>query len=283
MKAFAKINVGLKIINKRNDGFHNIETIFYPIKLFDEIFIDASPNNKKCVSVRIKFDKIHIPSDKNNSCYKIIESFYRNFQIKEYFLFSIRIKKNIPVGGGLGGGSTDAASVLRYLINHFRIDISANREKIIETALNIGSDIPFFLINKPCFAKGRGEILRALPDFNIPYIILLVNPNIHISTKWAYENMNINVGKYQNTELNSIKNFDIAKKDLYFNDFEKIVFNKYKILEKLKNEFYENGAVFSSLSGSGATMYAFFKLSSIKNVQAIAKTFIKKGFFVYIN
>ncbi len=194
LESYAKINVGLKIISRRDDGFHNIETIFYPIKLHDDIHISITPN-ESYNSVYITCNKYYVPSNKDNICFKTIEAFFKNFHIKETYKIAINIGKKIPVGGGLGGGSSDAAVVLKYLIKFFKIDIKENRKKIMQTALSIGSDVPFFLIMKPCFAEGRGEQMRILPEFNIKYDILIINPNLHVSTKWAYENLNLEVEK----------------------------------------------------------------------------------------
>lgn len=282
LESYAKINVGLKIVSKREDGFHNIETIFYPIKLHDEIQISISPN-ESYNSVYINCNKYYVPSNKDNICFKTVETFFKNFHIVDTYKITINIGKKIPVGGGLGGGSSDAAAVLKHLIKFFKIDIKENRKKIMETALSIGSDVPFFLIMKPCYAEGRGEKLKILPEFNIPYDILIANPNLHVSTKWAYENLGLEIGKEYPSELKNIKAFDLENKEMFLNDFEKVVFQKYNALKEIKDELDNQGAVFSSMSGSGATMYAFFKKDERKLLNRAYRHFKEKNYFVFIS
>lgn len=283
LDSFAKINIGLKIVNKREDGFHNIETIFYPIKLHDEIHISISPNESQYNSVYITCNKYYVPSNKDNICFKAIEAFFKNFHIVNCYKIAINIGKKIPVGGGLGGGSSDAAVVLKHLIRFFNIDIKENRKKIMDTALSIGSDVPFFLIMKPCFAEGRGEKLKILPEFNIPYDILIVNPQLHVSTKWAYENLNLEIGKNYPSDLKGVAKFNPVEKEIFSNDFERVVFEKYDSLRQIKERLIEHGAVFASMSGSGATMYAFFKKDDKKSLNKSYRYFKEKNYFVYIS
>ena len=282
IKSYGKINLGLQIISKRDDGFHNIETIFYPIKLSDKLSIRINPSNKDYNSVSIHSNKSYIPSDKSNTCYKVIESFFREYKITECFIIDIYIKKNIPVGGGLGGGSTNAATILKYLVRFFKIDIEKDRKKLMDIALSVGSDVPFFLILKPCLASGRGEVLKILNNFKLNYNILLVNPNLHISTKWAYENVKLKPIEKKLSDLSDIKRFDISDSDLFKNDFEDIVFAKYKELEIIKNDLKDMGAIFSSLSGSGATMYGFFEKTSPGRLNNAYKYFKRKDYFAFV-
>lgn len=282
LDSYAKINVGLKIVSKREDGFHNIQTIFYPVKLHDEIHISIAPNISYN-SVYITCNKYYVPSNKDNICFKAIEAFFKNFHIVDTYKIAINIGKKIPVGGGLGGGSSDAAVVLKHLIKFFRIDIKENRKKIMDTALSIGSDVPFFLIMKPCFAEGRGEKLKILPEFNIPYDILIVNPNLHVSTKWAYENLNLEIGREYPSDLKSVTTFDLEKPEVFLNDFESVVFQKFQALKQIKDELKNHGAVFASMSGSGATMYAFFRKDERKLLNRAYRYFKERNYFVFIS
>ena len=282
LDSYAKINIGLKIVGKREDGFHNIETIFYPIKLHDEIEISITPN-ESCNSVIINCNKYYVPSNKDNICFKAIEAFFTNFHITDTYKIVINIKKKIPVGGGLGGGSSNAAAVLKHLIRFFKIDIKEHRKKIMHTALSIGSDVPFFLIMKPCFGAGRGEQLRILPEFNIPYDILIINPNLHVSTKWAYENLGLETGKEYPSDLKDISGFGLDRKEIFINDFERVVFQKYSTLKQIKDDCLEMGAVFASMSGSGATMYAFFNKNDKRNLNRTYRHFKEKEYFVHIS
>ena len=283
MKAYAKINIGLRIIKKRDDGFHDIETIFYPVSLSDEINVSATPTTKDFNSVIIKTNRSYISADRTNTCYKIIEQFFKEFQIRDKFKIEILIKKSIPVGGGLGGGSSDAASVLKYLVKYFNIDVSSNKEKVMNIALTVGSDIPFFLICKPCYATGKGEILKVLPYFKIKNKILLVTPNLHISSKWAYESLNIQHEYTSAPALAGVKNIDVNDMEKFVNDFEKPVFEKYTEIKKVKSEMIRRGALFSSLSGSGATVYGIFPETSRKQIYDTYYFFKSKQFFVYIS
>jgi 4-diphosphocytidyl-2-C-methyl-D-erythritol kinase len=284
LTAPAKINLGLKIINKRDDDFHNLETIFYPVKLSDEISISIYKSKRNTNSVLIKTNNKVIPTDRTNICFKVIESFFREFKIKEFFVININITKNIPIGGGLGGGSSDAASVLKYLIKFFNINILDKKKEILNIALSVGSDVPYFLIQKPCFAQGRGEIITRLNEFNMDnYKILLVNPNLHVSTKWAFENLNYQVGDIYESKIKEIKTFNSSTKDLLENDFEKIVFHKYPELEIIKKELLDFGSEFSSMSGSGATMYGLFKIGETEFVKKAYDYYKAKNYFVFIS
>ncbi len=284
LKTPAKINIGLKIINRRDDGFHNIETIFYPVKLYDDIYIRLTPTQKDFNSIIIKSIKRAVPGNRNNTCVKAIELFFRNFSIREFFKIEILITKNIPIGGGLGGGSSDAGAVLKFLISHFKINILANRKKIFDTALAVGSDVPFFLIQKPCFASGRGENMRILKDFLPDFKILLVNPNQHVSTKWAYESLALKPGEdYAGTvsSLGTADNFDVSKSDNFSNDFEETVFAKYPELARAKKELYDQGAVFASMSGSGAVLYGFFKKDGLSKIKSASARFRSYRWFTH--
>jgi 4-diphosphocytidyl-2-C-methyl-D-erythritol kinase len=284
LTAPAKINIGLKIISKRDDGYHNLETIFYPVRLHDEIFISISLSKRNTNSVLIKTNNKVIPTDKTNLCFRVIESFFRKFAIKEFYIINISISKNIPVGGGLGGGSSDAAAVLKYLIKYFNINVSDKKKEIIEIALAVGSDVPFFLINKPCFAQSRGELISRLDSFSLEnYRILLVNPNLHVSTKWAFENLEMQAGITNNSKIKEVHEFGASVFDLLKNDFEEIVFSKYPELEQIKREVVDFGAVFSSMSGSGATMYGLFENGNPDTVKKAYEYYKAKNYFTFIS
>jgi 4-diphosphocytidyl-2-C-methyl-D-erythritol kinase len=282
LKAPAKINIGLRILNKREDGFHNIETIFYPVKLFDELNIHITKSTNDKNSIIVKTEKQAIPLNRNNTCFKAVEALFKAFRIKETYRIDIFLRKHIPIGGGLGGGSSDAGSIIRFLLKHFDINLSENREKVIKAALEVGSDVPFFLIQKPCYATGKGENLHLLNNFIINYDILLVNPNHHVSTKWAYENLKFKDGDSFAPVLAGVQTFNPENKELFRNDFEKLVFHKYPELQRIKESLLEKGAVFSSLSGSGAVIYAFFNKSDKAKLISAHNDFRDTGFFAAI-
>jgi len=282
LKAPAKINIGLRILNKREDGFHNIETIFYPVHLYDEIGIHISKSLTDKNSIVVKSEKQVIPLSKTNSCFKAVESIFKTFRITDTYRIDIFLKKHIPIGGGLGGGSSDAGAIIRYLLKYFNINLSENREKVMKAALEVGSDVPFFLIQKPCYATGKGEQLHLLNNFVLDYDILLVNPNQHVSTKWAYENLGFNGTESYEPILSGVTTFNPEDKELFRNDFEKVVFEKYPSLKATKEKLLSKGAVFSSMSGSGAVVYGLFDKANDGKIKSAYEEFKNDGSFAAI-
>lgn len=270
IKSPAKVNIGLRVLSKRPDRFHNIETIFYPVKIFDKITLKISKlTNSKANAISIKTDSASL-QDKKNICYKAITLFFDEFKIKDKYKIEIKIKKNIPIGAGLGGGSSNAASVLKILIKHFGND---NLEKLKKISLKLGSDVPFFLHGKASYASSRGEKLTPLPKFKIPYKILIVNSGIHVSTKWAYKELKVK--KTKSKILNKVKTFNPSDMRLMLNDFERAVFRKFPKIEKIKYEMFRHRAVYALMSGSGSTVYGFF---TAKNIKASKKYFSGPGY-----
>jgi 4-diphosphocytidyl-2-C-methyl-D-erythritol kinase len=273
--ANAKINVGLRVLAKRKDGYHNLETIFYPVKLADKINfkIKELPDNSKN-SITVKTTPLVALNDRKNICYITVKLFLNRFKIKGNYSIDINIKKNIPTGAGLGGGSSDAAFVLNTLARHFKL--KKNNKDIFRLALNLGSDVPFFLLNKPAYASGRGEKLTPLPQFKINGKLLIVNPRIHISTPWAFKQIGIKKSKIK--ILNKIKKADLTDERLMINDFERVVFKKYPEIERIKYDMMKFGAAYSIMSGSGSTVYAVFE--SKKNFAPAKKYFTSKRYMV---
>ncbi len=243
----AKINIGLNIISKRNDGYHNIETIFYPVKLSDKLFF------KRSDSISIITNDPSLPTDQRNLIYKsimILSEF-----VGKPLNVNVEVEKNIPVFAGLGGGSSNAAVTLIALNEIFNLDLS--KVDLMKLAIKIGSDVPFFILNQAAFAQGRGEILTPLPELRMNYKILIVVPKIKISTAWAYSNFKKSTKKIDLSSIKTINDFEENKCKIT-NDFENIVFPSYPELEKIKTTLLENGAVFSLLSGSGSSIYGLF-------------------------
>ncbi len=250
MKAFAKINLGLNILNKRDDGYHNIETLFCKIGIYDEIeFSDSSD-----IKIESNFD--WLPADESNICHKAAKLLQNECKIETGI--KIKITKNIPVGAGLGGGSSDGALVLKYLNKKWNLNLS--EEKLAELALKVGSDVPFFLKEGLAYATGRGEELNYISG-HLPYFVVVVYPNLSVSTKWAYEQY---VEKINPQKINYDKLFPEALNDRslfranFRNDFEEIVFKRYPGLISIKNVFYEKNAFYASLSGSGSALFGLF-------------------------
>lgn len=276
-QANTKINLGLRILNKREDGYHNIETIFYPLLFGDELKIKISSSHTNSNSLKITSDNIYVPRDKTNICFKAIANFLKEFGIRSFFHFDISIKKVIPIGSGLGSGSSEAAEVIKHLIKFFNINIKQDGKKIMNVAKATGSDVPFFLISKPCYATGVGDKLRILRNFKIDYKILVVVPKIHVSTAAAYKDLNIGDDFIEKPIFDKIEKFDINDKDLYVNDFEKVILPKYPEIKNIKNEMYGHGAEMSLLSGSGAGVFGLYKNGS--DATSDLKYFSDKGYF----
>lgn len=277
VKSPAKINVGLRVLSKRKDGYHNIETIFYPVKIYDEIKLNIKKlkSSSKNNFISIRTNSKENLNNQNNICYKAVELFLQEFKKKDKHKIVIKIKKNIPIGAGLGGGSSNAASALKILSKHFG---THNEKNIIRCAQDLGSDVPFFLLGKPAYASSRGEKLKPLPKFRIDYKILIVSPSIHISTKWAYKQLRIK--NYKLKIFNNIKNFNPSDKRLMINDFEQAVFKKYHKVKKIKYDMLKLGAIYALMSGSGSAVYGLFTSRKIK---AAKKYFSGFGYKTFIS
>ena len=263
IRAHAKINIGLNIVSKRDDDFHNLETIFYPIyDLYDELIFEDS-NKFQFISDQ-QFDNIIV---------KVADLLEKH--TKRKISIKITLKKNIPIGAGLGGGSSDAAAVLKTLNDLYELNLS--EIKMREIALELGSDVPFFLKGKPAIGKSRGEDLSLL-DLNIEYPILLVNPGINISTKEAFSQI---IPRPSEFDYNNIFNIPIDEYHKFIvNDFEKSIFQKHNEIENIKMSLYSGGALFASMSGTGSTVYGIFK--NIADAKNISKQF-PNNYFIFIS
>ena len=246
----AKINIGLNIINNRDDGYHDLQTVFYPIPLTDALEIQPQKSNQ---DIEFYCSGIKIPDSKNNNLVmKIFRSLQKEFQLPPII---INLSKHIPIGAGLGGGSSDAAFMMKMLNEYFSLDLS-NYE--MEKRLSeIGADCAFFIRNKATYAEGVGNVFSDI-DINLSkYFLALVKPNIHISTKQAYANV---VSKRPLIDLNTaiertpIENWSENIK----NDFESSLFHAFPQLSIIKQTLYDIGAVYASMTGSGSALYGIF-------------------------
>ncbi|MGD1007583.1 MAG: 4-(cytidine 5'-diphospho)-2-C-methyl-D-erythritol kinase [Ignavibacteriaceae bacterium] len=248
IKTYAKINIGLNIINKRPDGYHNIETIFYPINIFDTITFELSD------AFSIESNNSQLVKEDGNSIIKAVHILEKETGNK--LNVKVFLEKNIPIDAGMGGGSSDGAAALMALNNLF--DLKLNQNKLKELALQIGSDAPYFINPVPSIAQSRGEVLKEI-KFNIPYPVLIINPGIHISTKWAYENLIPDMPHKNISEIPELDKIDFRElKNILTNDFEKVVFPKFPEIENIKIQLYDLGAVFALMTGSGSTAYGIF-------------------------
>ncbi len=243
----AKINIGLNIVSKREDAYHNIEGIFYPIPFSDVLEIQKSSHFQYSSS------GLSVDSDiENNLVVKVFRLFEKKHQISPVH---IHLHKVIPLGAGLGGGSADASFAINMLNNLFQLNLSnIQKEKY---ALEIGSDCPFFIENLPKKISGRGEIMENSSLTLKGFFIKLILPNIHISTKEAYQGIKPAQANFSilNNDLPPIENWN----GLIKNDFENTVFGLYPELEDIKKELYKEGAIYASMSGTGSAMYGIFK------------------------
>ncbi len=244
----AKINLGLHVLFKREDGYHEIETCMVAIPWYDILEITLSEEFQFIQSGNV------IPSSlEDNLCFKGYKALKSNYSIPN---LRIHLRKQLPMGAGLGGGSADAAYVLKG-INEL-CDLKISNEELRTISATLGSDCPFFIENVPQLAKGRGELLSPLQLNLSGYWIKVINPGIHVSTKEAYEGVVLNNERNQSISAILEKDIHLWKSELV-NDFEKSVFKSHPQLENLKNDLYQEGAVYAAMSGSGSTLFGLFE------------------------
>jgi 4-diphosphocytidyl-2-C-methyl-D-erythritol kinase len=270
LKSPAKINIGLNIIRKREDGYHDLETIFYPLLLSDILTFEKADNTT------LESNSKEINSLKTNLIFTTIE--FLESIVDRKLNVKIYLEKNIPLGAGLGGGSSNAASTLKALNQLFELNL--NFSKLSETALKLGSDVPFFLEPFPCFASSRGEIRKNI-QLPLSQPILIINPGIHISTKWAFQNLELTLHKKSLKELCEHSCVTIEDiKDYASNDFEKIVYEKYPEIKLIKDKLDASGAEFVSMTGTGSTVYGVF--SNLQKARWVKEDF-DRNYFTFIN
>lgn len=263
-----KINLGLHILDKREDGFHNLETVFYPVPFRDALEILPNANNAS----EIEFTGTGLAVDgktEDNLCIKAYHLLKKDFP----YLPSVKIHlhKALPMGAGLGGGSADAAFMLKMLNEKFRLNLSTSQ--LINYSLQLGSDCPFFIINKPCFATGRGEILEEIAVDLAAYRIVLINPGIHINTGWAFSNLT--PAKPVRSVKEIIQQPINTWKEELKNDFEDPVFAAHPAVKEIKDRLYAQGAIYAAMSGSGSTVFGIFSSETSLGDQFPAAYFIK--------
>ncbi len=244
-----KINIGLYVINKRTDGFHNIETVFYPIEVNDALDIIKSPDGKfSFQSSGIKMDG-NIEHNLVVKAYRLLE---KEFNIPAVHIYLL---KKIPHSAGLGGGSSDAAFTLMKLNEIFELNLSILQLQLY--ASKLGSDCAFFIENRPILAKSKGDNFKDIEVDLKGYNIFIAKPNIHVKTTEAYSLINPHK---KSPMLEKLISEPISYwRNSIINDFEKVVFKKFPEIEKIKDTFYTNGAIYAAMSGSGSAVYGIFK------------------------
>jgi 4-diphosphocytidyl-2-C-methyl-D-erythritol kinase len=250
-KAYAKINVGLRILRKREDGYHDLETIFHRVNIFDTITFNPAGE------ISIISSESLLPIDKSNLCVKTATILQEHYAVTKGV--KIFLQKNIPLGAGLGGGSADAAATLLALNELWNLSLPHSEMQAVAALL--GSDVPYFLKNGSAYATGRGELLEYF-QLEIPYWILLVYPGVHVSTPWAYnqvKNKKEKVKKGFTALVYDLKKSASEINQLIENDFEEVVFPHYPVIANIKEQMIQLGAVFALMSGSGSSVYGFFQ------------------------
>jgi 4-diphosphocytidyl-2-C-methyl-D-erythritol kinase len=263
-----KINLGLNIIRKRDDGFHDLETVFYPVALNDCLEIIVSENKELAVEYSSSGLAIDGATE-NNLCIKAYHLLKKD--LPQLPSIKMHLHKAIPMGAGLGGGSADGAFALHLLNDKFRLGLST--EQLLSYAAALGSDGPFFIINKPCFATGRGEVLEEINIDLSAYQIVLVNPNIHVNTGWAFTQLTPAVP--QDSIKKIIQQPVDTWKDMLQNDFEKPVFAVHSEIKAIKEKLYSLGAVYAAMSGSGSTVFGLFEKEKKVEFDFPSEYFIK--------
>ena len=249
LRSKSKINLGLKVLNKRTDGLHNIVTIFQEVDFGDKIQLV-----KHKTGCQIKSDVEWIPIDNSNICHKAYSALCH--ELNQDFGVKISLEKRIPVGSGIGGGSANAAATLIGL--NLLYNLGLNDKKLESIAVNIGADVPFFIRGGTQIGQETGAKLSPITK-KFEAAILLVIPRLSISTEWAYSQL-----KNKLKSDNSILRFaNLMRKDFlsfkfFENDFEKIVIPAYPEIGSIKNKLLDSGAKFASLSGSGSTVFGIF-------------------------
>ncbi len=242
-----KINLGLNILSKRPDGYHNIESIIYPIPLFDVMEIQPADS----FQIQMHGIDLGITSEQNlvTKTWNLLSGAYDVPPVV------VQLLKNIPAGSGLGGGSADAAFFLTQMNQYFSLGL--DRDKLLNLALQIGSDCPFFIDNVPALVSGRGETVEPVELSLKGYYLVLVFPDIRISTQKAYSMASVSIPEKSLRKIGE-QLLEIWKDEMV-NDFERNLFNVHPELKKIKTLLYEDGANYASLTGSGSALFGIFE------------------------
>ena len=249
-----KINIGLNIVSKRADGYHNIETVFYPLNWCDAVETVPHPDSDE-LSVFPHFTQsgLSIPGkEADNICVKAYQILKKDFP--GIPVVNMHLHKTIPAGAGLGGGSANGAFTLRLLNKKFNLNLST--EQLIEYALQLGSDCPFFIINESSYATERGERMEKIALSLSSCSFLIVHPAIHITTAWAFSQ--VKPARPAKSVKTIVQQPVKTWKEELVNDFELPVFSQYPQIAQIKKLLYDNGALYASLSGSGSSVYGIF-------------------------
>lgn len=267
----AKINIGLQVVGKRPDGFHEISGLFYPVNLTD--VLEILPASYPSPGFFCYGPEKRAVDPEDNLIKQAIEKLRPRKELPE---FHTALYKKIPAGSGLGGGSSNAASTIKMLNREFELGLSL--KEMAEIALDLGSDCPFFIYERPAIASGRGEELQFLESFLKDYHWVIVHSGKHISTTEAYQNIIPKSGRKDLTKLidTPLKEW----KEAATNDFEEFAFKKYPELKSIKDELYRSGALYASMTGSGSAIFGIFESHpTLPKEGLISKATVFKGSF----
>ena len=266
-----KINLGLNVLRKRKDRFHELETVFYPLPLQDILEITWLKRMTGEPGVPLSKSGLEIDSDNdNNLCIKAYWLLKKKFP--QMPSIQMHLHKVIPSGGGLGGGSADAAFALMLLNEMCGLNLS--KEQLLKFAMQLGSDCPFFIVNKPCFSKGRGELLEEIQLDLSAFKFIIVNSGLHVNTGAMFREIKPAVPAKSLKDI--IQQPVSTWKDEMKNDFEKTVFALYPEIGHIKEELYHAGAAYASMSGSGSTVYGLFSKDKPTELNFPSHYFVKE-------
>ena len=245
-----KINLGLSITEKRPDGYHNLETVFYPVALEDALEIRTNPEAQQKFTLHQHGMEI-AGNPENNLVVKAYLLLDKEFHLPPV---EIHLYKHIPSGAGLGGGSSDAAFMLKLLNEHYNLQLSD--KQLEDYAATLGADCAFFIKNTPTYAEGIGNIFSPIELSLKGYRIMIVKPDVFVSTREAFANIRPHRPEYPVREV--IRRPVAEWKDTLINDFEARVFPQYPVIGEIKEELYHQGAIYASMSGSGSSVFGLF-------------------------
>ncbi len=246
-----KINLGLHVLGKRSDGYHNLETVFFPVPLCDALEILPLQEVQQPL---FSLSGLPVAGDNNNNLCLKAWGLLRN-DFPQLPPVNIHLHKSIPMGAGLGGGSADGAFMLMMLNETFKLGLSS--ERLAQYALALGSDCPFFIYNKPSIATGRGEVMEEIEVNLAGYFMYLVYPNLHINTGEAFRELRFTDHAVSVKDI--IQQPIETWKENLKNDFEEGIARQHPVIANLKQQLYEQGAVYAAMSGSGSTVFSLFK------------------------
>lgn len=255
LKAYGKINLGLDVLRKREDGYHDVRMIMQTVGIFDRIDLIWKPEP----GIQVETNLYYLPNNENNLVYKAAKLLMDEFHIKDGV--TIRLKKFIPVAAGMAGGSSDAAAVLFGVNKMFNLGLTM--QELMKRGVKIGADVPYCVMRGTALSEGIGEVLTPLPP--VPQCqVLIAKPGISVSTKFVYENLNANsLRPEQHPDIDGIVS-SIREKDLYGiagrlgNVLETVTVKEYPVIQAIKDKMMEYGAVGSLMSGSGPTVFGLF-------------------------